>query len=103
MPLLCPGGFDTCTTRLVARERLRKNDTDGMHFAILRASARSSTVIIEILNPTTNLIWSRCVARVLCVDTGQRNQDGGDYDAPGRLRALHVPERLDTVFRTRPR
>ena len=29
MPLLCPGGFDTCTTRLTDRERYRKNDTDG--------------------------------------------------------------------------
>lgn len=29
MPLLCPGGFDTCTTTLAARERLRKNNTDG--------------------------------------------------------------------------
>lgn len=29
MPLMCPGGFDTCTTRLDDRERLRKNNTDG--------------------------------------------------------------------------
>jgi hypothetical protein len=29
MPLLCPGGFDTCTTTLAARERYRMNDTDG--------------------------------------------------------------------------
>ena len=28
MPLICPSGFDTCTTRLAARERYRKNDTD---------------------------------------------------------------------------
>ncbi|KAF8160642.1 glycoside hydrolase family 92 protein [Crassisporium funariophilum] len=28
MPLLCPGGFDTCTTTLAARQRLRKNNTD---------------------------------------------------------------------------
>ncbi|ESK92075.1 glycoside hydrolase family 92 protein [Moniliophthora roreri MCA 2997] len=28
MPLLCPGGFDTCTTRLAARQRLRKPNTD---------------------------------------------------------------------------
>lgn len=28
MPLLCPGGFDTCTTTLAARERFRKNNTD---------------------------------------------------------------------------
>ncbi|KAL1728271.1 glycoside hydrolase family 92 protein [Schizophyllum commune] len=28
MPLLCPSGFDTCATRLAARERYRKNDTD---------------------------------------------------------------------------
>ncbi|THH13167.1 hypothetical protein EW146_g7023 [Bondarzewia mesenterica] len=31
MPLLCPGGFDTCTTRLAARERLRKNNTDDAY------------------------------------------------------------------------
>lgn len=29
MPLMCPDGFDTCTTRLDDRERLRKNNTDG--------------------------------------------------------------------------
>ena len=29
MPLLCPGGFNTCTTTLAARERLRKPDSDG--------------------------------------------------------------------------
>ncbi|KAF7289322.1 Glycoside hydrolase family 92 protein [Mycena indigotica] len=28
MPLLCPGGFDTCTTRLAARQRKRKPNTD---------------------------------------------------------------------------
>ncbi|EKM54203.1 glycoside hydrolase family 92 protein [Phanerochaete carnosa HHB-10118-sp] len=28
MPLTCPGGFDTCTTSLEARERFRKNNTD---------------------------------------------------------------------------
>ncbi|KAF9467382.1 glycoside hydrolase family 92 protein [Collybia nuda] len=28
MPLLCPGGFTTCTTTLDARERLRKRNTD---------------------------------------------------------------------------
>ena len=69
----------------------------------LRAGARSSTVVHDSLNPATNVIWSRCVARLLCVDTGQRDQDGGDDDAAGRPRALHVPERLDAIFRTRPR
>jgi hypothetical protein len=29
MPLICPGGFDTCTPNLAGRERLRMNDTDG--------------------------------------------------------------------------
>ncbi|KAF8813953.1 glycoside hydrolase family 92 protein [Phlegmacium glaucopus] len=28
MPLLCPGGFDTCTTTLAARQRLRKPNSD---------------------------------------------------------------------------
>ncbi|KAF8902926.1 glycoside hydrolase family 92 protein [Gymnopilus junonius] len=28
MPLLCPGGFDTCPTTLSQRERLRKNNAD---------------------------------------------------------------------------
>ncbi|KAH9946931.1 glycoside hydrolase family 92 protein [Amylocystis lapponica] len=28
MPLLCPGGFDSCTTTLESRERYRKNNTD---------------------------------------------------------------------------
>ena len=30
MPLLCPGGFNSCTTTLANRERLRKPDSDGM-------------------------------------------------------------------------
>jgi len=29
MPLLCPGGFNTCSTTLAARQRLRKPNTDG--------------------------------------------------------------------------
>ncbi|KAI0266724.1 glycoside hydrolase family 92 protein [Gloeopeniophorella convolvens] len=28
MPLICPGGFDSCTPNLAGRERLRKNNTD---------------------------------------------------------------------------
>ncbi|KAJ3475019.1 hypothetical protein NLI96_g12105 [Meripilus lineatus] len=28
MPLMCPGGFNTCTTTLQTRERFRKNNTD---------------------------------------------------------------------------
>ena len=31
MPLLCPDGFDTCTTTLDARQRLRKPNTDGLY------------------------------------------------------------------------
>ncbi|OJA12651.1 hypothetical protein AZE42_08696 [Rhizopogon vesiculosus] len=31
MPLLCPGGFDTCTTTLAARETYRMNDTDDAY------------------------------------------------------------------------
>ncbi|KAG1739257.1 glycoside hydrolase family 92 protein [Suillus lakei] len=31
MPLLCPSGFDTCTTTLGARERYRKNDSDDAY------------------------------------------------------------------------
>ncbi|KAG1871275.1 glycoside hydrolase family 92 protein [Suillus subalutaceus] len=31
MPLLCPSGFDTCTTTLQARERYRKNDSDDAY------------------------------------------------------------------------
>ena len=30
MPLLCPGGFNTCTTTLAARQRFRHPDSDGM-------------------------------------------------------------------------
>jgi len=29
MPLICPGGFDTCTPNLAGRERLRMSNTDG--------------------------------------------------------------------------
>jgi hypothetical protein len=36
MPLLCPHGFETCTTTLAARERYRMNDTDGTYFQISR-------------------------------------------------------------------
>ncbi|KIM83325.1 glycoside hydrolase family 92 protein [Piloderma croceum F 1598] len=31
MPLLCPDGFETCTTTLAARERYRMNDTDDAY------------------------------------------------------------------------
>ncbi|KAI0687903.1 glycoside hydrolase family 92 protein [Cytidiella melzeri] len=31
MPMLCPGGFDTCTTSLEARETFRKNNTDDAY------------------------------------------------------------------------
>ncbi|KAM5540286.1 hypothetical protein V8D89_006105 [Ganoderma adspersum] len=31
MPLLCPGGFDTCTVLLADRERFRKNNTDDAY------------------------------------------------------------------------
>lgn len=31
MPLLCPAGFDTCTTSLARRERLRELNTDGVY------------------------------------------------------------------------
>lgn len=42
MPLLCPHGFDTCTTRLADRERYRKNNTDvcTFHEYTYRASCR---------------------------------------------------------------
>ena len=42
MPLLCPGGFNTCTTTLAARQRLRKPNTDGLtlfsHFSCQKNS-----------------------------------------------------------------
>ena len=40
MPLLCPGGFDTCTTTLAARERLRKNNTDGLSLYHVQVAKR---------------------------------------------------------------
>ena len=30
MPLLCPKGFNTCTTTLAARQRLRQPGSDGV-------------------------------------------------------------------------
>ncbi|SRR5258707_15581550 len=38
MPLICPGGFDTCTPNLAGRERLRMNDTDGKPIACVLES-----------------------------------------------------------------
>jgi hypothetical protein len=35
MPLICPGGFYSCPTTLLARERYRKNYTDGMFIQLL--------------------------------------------------------------------
>ena len=32
MPLICPGGFDTCTPNLAGRKRLRMDNTDGIPF-----------------------------------------------------------------------
>jgi hypothetical protein len=34
MPLICPGGFDTCTPNLAGRKRLRMVNTDGNLFAV---------------------------------------------------------------------
>ena len=34
MPMLCPGGFETCKVTLLARERFRKNNTDGMQMTL---------------------------------------------------------------------
>ena len=35
MPVLCPGGFETCTTSLAARQRLREPLTDGKKLSLL--------------------------------------------------------------------
>lgn len=40
MPLICPGGFDTCTPNLASRERLRMDNTDGNLSAVLLHSIR---------------------------------------------------------------
>jgi hypothetical protein len=40
MPLICPGGFDTCTPNLAGRERLRMNDTDGNRLLVSRGDNR---------------------------------------------------------------
>jgi hypothetical protein len=36
MPLICPGGFNTCTPNLAGRERLRMDNTDGIPFVMSR-------------------------------------------------------------------
>ena len=46
MPLLCPGGFDTCTTTLAARERYRMNDTDGIYLRFLPPPLKTSLTLI---------------------------------------------------------
>lgn len=46
MPLLCPGGFDTCTTSLDARQRFRKNNTDVSIVRVAPASIPSLTVYL---------------------------------------------------------
>lgn len=44
MPLLCPNGFNTCTTTLEARERLRKPNTDGVQYALVPPSNDKANV-----------------------------------------------------------
>ncbi|CCL98662.1 uncharacterized protein FIBRA_00664 [Fibroporia radiculosa] len=46
MPLLCPGGYETCTVRLDDRERYRKNNTDVI-------------ILAQMLTPATSLkLWT---------------------------------------------
>ena len=61
MPLLCPDGFNTCTTTLAARERFRKNNTD---------------VSDEVAAPRTHVDYNMfhdigSIARILLFDLGQ--------------------------------
>ena len=44
MPLLCPLGFDTCTVTLDARERYRKNNTDGQSYVRILLSSHSPRI-----------------------------------------------------------
>ena len=75
MPLLCPGGFDTCTVLLADRERFRKNNTD------VRLPAGGQMFDAVVLT----VIWTRGIGRIpglLLPNHGQRHQDGGDFNAP---------------------
>jgi hypothetical protein len=91
MPLFCPGGFETCTTTLDARERRRKPSSDGKY--------------CEMNMPALPCIHStclRCVPRLLYPNVRQQYQDGGNSDATGWTRALYVPSRKQVIFCLRP-
>ncbi|KAF8971120.1 glycoside hydrolase family 92 protein [Flammula alnicola] len=47
MPLLCPRGFDTCTTTLAARERLRMNNTDGVCISWIFSLTLNNSIQME--------------------------------------------------------
>lgn len=44
MPLLCPGGFETCTVRIDDRLRYRKNNTDVRTPATLHRARMTHTL-----------------------------------------------------------
>ena len=49
MPLLCPHGFDTCTTTLDTRERLRKKNTDGLSSTIYPIPFMTDGMVAQML------------------------------------------------------
>ena len=86
MPLLCPDGFETCSTTLAARERYRMNDTDGMN--ILKSTFYSKCEA----RPT------RCLPWLFLTNSRQRDQNRGHFDSSCRLRTIHLPQRRQTVL-----
>lgn len=51
MPLICPGGFDTCNTTLLNRERFRLNNTDRMSHVLRRAASLLSLAGAVVASP----------------------------------------------------
>lgn len=90
MPLLCPNGFDTCTTTLEARERFRKNNTDVGTSEVHPTLQRTDMAVIG------RFSW------VLLPNDGQRNTNGSYINASCRSREIHLPEKFKALLRARP-
>lgn len=88
MPLLCPDGFDTCTTTLAARERLRKNNTDGSQVFWV------CTINLE----TLMLFCHRRLSRLFLSDTQQQYSDRSYCYSSCWPGTVHFPNWLDALL-----
>lgn len=97
MPLLCPNGFNTCTTTLAARERFRKNNTD-VHTALQISFIEFPLLTMENFFSPKLL---GCFSRIFCSNARQWYPDGSNINSKGRVGKIHIPEGCKAILRIR--